>query len=606
MQNAEFEQLELLASLDRLRQRVRDWTTSRSLWEPVARSQAVLDRVLKRVETLQIRYEAPLVIATFGGTGTGKSTLVNALVGQEVSQSGRQRPTTRMPVLIAHTDTDLSALQLPLNEVEVVTFANPVLKDFLVIDCPDPDTSETSEAGTNLDRLRSLLPYCDVLLVVSTQQKYRSARVTDELQAAASGCRMVFVQTHADLDEDIRSDWRTVLSEDYEVPDLFFIDSMKAFDEQRQGLEPTGEFGRLLRLLTSELGASQRVRLRRANIVDLLQVGLSRTVETIDASTGPLKELSDVLNQQRISLSERMSLRLRKELMTSHGLWERRLLDSVNEHWGASPFSTLLRVYNGLGGILASLTFFRARSTAQLALLGTIQGKRWLDSLRQEQQTEESLHRVSRFGLDESHLREAEIVVSGYVSAAGFQQELLNRHSIDELKREAAVVENQFVLDAGNRIDDAINDLAERNSRWIVRIWYEVLFVAYLLFVVYRVGWNFFYESFMTDAALLSSDFYLAAGLFLVLWSVLLVTSFTRRLRRGMRQQVDKLVNQMVDRKLDRGLFPELEEELRNAQRHADTARQLQVEVNSLRDHIARPEHLAARKASVETQPVSE
>ena len=603
MQNSEFEQLELLASLDRIRQRVRDWVEVPTRWEPLAHCQAILDRVLKRVETLQIRFEAPLVVATFGGTGTGKSTLVNALVGEVVSDAGRERPTTRKPVLIAHADTKLDLLRIPLADVDIIRLDSPVLKDFLIIDCPDPDTSEGGQPGTNLERLRSLLPVCDVLLVVSTQQKYRSARVTDELQTAAAGCRMVFVQTHADLDEDIRTDWQQHLSESYEVPDLFFVDSNKALQEQRMQLHPSGEFGRLLNLLTNELGVAQRVRIRRANIVDLLQVGLTRSVEILSDAAKPLQELTDVLVQQRTALSQRMAERLQSELMSSHGLWERRLLDAVNEHWGSSPFSAALRVYNGLGGILASLTMFRARSTAQLALLGTIQGKRWLDSLRQEQRTEETLERVSRFGLDEAHLQEAEIVVSGYVSAAGIEQSMLRRQSLDDLKREAAIVESHFVLDAGQRIDAAISELAVRNSQWLIRAWYEFLLLIYLLFVIYRVGWNFFYESFFESAPLLSSDFYLAAGLFLVLWTGLLVTSFTRRLRHGMREHVEKLVGQMVQRKLDRGLFPALEEELRNAQRQVESAQQLQIEVDALRDRIADPGHLGSQKKLHETAP---
>ena len=63
-------------------------------------------------------------------------------------------------------------------------------------------------------RLRAILPKCDVLLVTATQQKYRSARVADELAAAARGAHVVFVQTHADLDDDIRDDWRQVLEAD--------------------------------------------------------------------------------------------------------------------------------------------------------------------------------------------------------------------------------------------------------------------------------------------------------------------------------------------------------------------------------------------------------
>ena len=56
------------------------------------------DYVLPRLESL----DAPLLAVVGGSTGAGKSTLVNSLVGAEVSRSGVLRPTTRSPVLVHH------------------------------------------------------------------------------------------------------------------------------------------------------------------------------------------------------------------------------------------------------------------------------------------------------------------------------------------------------------------------------------------------------------------------------------------------------------------------------------------------------------------------
>ncbi|MEV8536058.1 dynamin family protein [Streptomyces sp. NPDC051211] len=48
--------------------------------------------------------EAPLLAVIGGSTGAGKSTLVNSLVGRQVSEAGVLRPTTRTPVLVCHPD----------------------------------------------------------------------------------------------------------------------------------------------------------------------------------------------------------------------------------------------------------------------------------------------------------------------------------------------------------------------------------------------------------------------------------------------------------------------------------------------------------------------
>src|SRR5699024_3359423 len=58
------------------------------------------DYVIPRAE----RLEAPLLAVVGGSTGAGKSTLVNSLVGQEVSRASAIRPTTRRPVLVHHPD----------------------------------------------------------------------------------------------------------------------------------------------------------------------------------------------------------------------------------------------------------------------------------------------------------------------------------------------------------------------------------------------------------------------------------------------------------------------------------------------------------------------
>jgi hypothetical protein len=597
MSLSEITQFEALSQIDELARLAREWADRPVAWAPANRCNALVKRVLDRVETLRIRLEAPLVVATFGGTGSGKSTLVNALVGEECSPTGRQRPTTRRPVLIAHPRMSLDALGLPLDDLEVVHRDAELLRDIVLIDCPDPDTSESEEAGTNLARLRTLLPYCDVLLYASTQQKYRSARVLEELGQGSSGCRLIFVQTHADADEDIREDWRQHLRGRYEVPDMFFVDSPRALREQQAGQRPSGDFGRLLDTLTTQLAASERARVRRVNVIDLLQAAFVRCREWIADARPGLSQLVTALAEQRRHLSERMAEQLQSQLLSNRNLWERRLLSAVTDTWGFTPFSAMLRMYAGLGGLIASFSLYRARNTVQMALIGAVQGARWLREKHQEQSADSDVAKAAMFSIDDDLLRESELVVQGHIRVAELDVEHAGRRNVDDLRRQAVNVERQFLGDAGRRIDSIIARLAQQNSRWYVRGWYELLFLAYVAFLLYRVGRNFFYDSFLRDQPLLTTDFYIPAGIFFILWSLLLVMMFTRRLRRGLKSEIDDLAREMVDVRLSQGLFPHWEQTADEAETYGEDLETLHTRASQLREQFASPGLGGARPA---------
>ena len=564
----ELQQLTILAEIDDLVLRVRRWINDAPAWDPARKARSLVSKIPDRVHALRIRLESPLVVATFGGTGTGKSTLVNALIGQEASESGRQRPTTTMPILLVHPDIETTALGFDLSQFQVKKIDAPVLRDLIIIDCPDPDTSEAAESGSNLARLRSILPHCDVLLYVSTQQKYRSARIAEELADAAAGCRLVFVQTHAEQDSDVRDDWRRSLAPGYQVPDMFFVDSRRAFAEQAQGQRPSGDFGRLLELLTNQCGTSRRVAIRRANLIDLLEEALTVCRTDYDGELANIRKLQEILDLQRTKLRDSLTNQLRDELLVNRNLWERRLLSAVTNIWGFSPFSAVLRLYNGLGAFIASFSLFRARSSAQMALIGAVQGARWLKSRVEEQGADSSLERLASFGITDQHLQESRMVVSGYVHSAGIDsEEFSNRRDLHQLRHQAATVESQFLGDARRGIDELIEQLAIQNCSALTRYRYEILLLLYLVFLIGRIGHNFFWSSFLAPIVgnadhaepLLTVDFYIPAMIFLMMWSAILVLSYTWRLRRGLSAQIHKLAQAMVETRISEGLFPSVD-----------------------------------------------
>ncbi|HVR33544.1 MAG TPA: dynamin family protein [Acidimicrobiia bacterium] len=142
--------------------------------------QAHLMGILRRYLEPRLAEPAhPVVVAVFGPTGSGKSTLVNTLVGRPISEAGVLRPTTRRAVVwVHHRSADIVEEMLAASgPVEVVADDHPVLSSIAIVDTPDIDSiAEDHRAQTT-----AILEAADVAIAVTTPQRYADAVPWDVL-----------------------------------------------------------------------------------------------------------------------------------------------------------------------------------------------------------------------------------------------------------------------------------------------------------------------------------------------------------------------------------------------------------------------------------------
>src|SRR6478609_7873926 len=193
-------------ALDRLRARLRDLALPLDApGAAQARSdrRAALDQLDDYLLPRLRSAGAPLLVVVGGSTGAGKSTLVNSLLGERVSDPGVLRPTTRSPVLVHHPldggwfagDRVLPGLARlagdrapgadPAAEpgaAAVRLVPSPALpRGLALLDAPDVDSVE--EANRRL--AAQLLAAADLWLFVTTAARYADAVPWDLLHTAA-------------------------------------------------------------------------------------------------------------------------------------------------------------------------------------------------------------------------------------------------------------------------------------------------------------------------------------------------------------------------------------------------------------------------------------
>jgi hypothetical protein len=598
MTRPELAHLELLAEMDSLTRAMDRWADAAPDWQPADTCRALAERLRERAGAMRVRLEAPLIVATLGGTGTGKSALVNALVGAEVTSTGKSRPTTQRPKLICRPDLTPKILGIDPGSVELVHRDLPGLAELVIVDCPDPDTTEETEsAGTNLSRLRAILPHCDVLVIATTQQKYRSARVAHELATAAAGARLVFVQTHADEDEDIRDDWRAVLEEQYTTGHIFLVDSLGALEDAREGRPPRGEFAALVDLLTRQLAGTAPVRIRQANYLDLVADTLDTCRARIEEGMPAVRKLEGALAHERMTLAGHLADQMRSELLASRRQWEMRLVGKVASRWGFSPLALVLRIFQGIGGLLTSALLLRARTPAQVALWGVFEAGRNLQRFRGKRRADLAADRAVADCWDQGELRQSALVVDGYAAEAGLDR---RRASLDAISAEAAQAGASFVSGVSTELESLLGRVAQRHSGLVTRWIYEIALAAMLVVLLVRPAKNFFYDSWLASppAEVYGLNFYVLSLFWLLLWCMLLLWCFTTRLRRGLRSEITQLSEGWKNPKPAAGVFASLESQCRHIDRFAGELERLRQHVAGLKRRLALPDEKLGQRRS--------
>ncbi len=214
-----------------LAERIDALETAASLLEGIAPEQTVheVQEVLDRIDRRRALSAEHTVVGLFGATGSGKSSLVNALVGAEISRAAVRRPTTASPVAAVIGDRGSDALldwleveerhhldgtETPLDSAarrpprgrrarREASQAGEGAPGLVLLDLPDLDSVETANRAI-AERMTGMV---DVIVWVTDPQKYADSVLHQEFVRPFAGHDAVTVLVLNQIDR-IREDER--------------------------------------------------------------------------------------------------------------------------------------------------------------------------------------------------------------------------------------------------------------------------------------------------------------------------------------------------------------------------------------------------------------
>jgi len=440
-------------------------------WRPLRNEIPLLTNRIEEIRRRETRTGELLVLALIGGSGVGKSTVLNAIAGDHLAETSEFRPCTSTPT-VYHPP----GIKMPFQDWKCV--AGSALENLIIIDTPDSDTV----VRKHRDTVQHVLDQSDLILLCGSEEKYLDEATWSLLRPLRNERAIVCLETKAHHQNDIRNHWLARLeSEGLTCEGYFRLQALRTLDRKLCGLMPETDeldFPKLEEFLREALDRERIRSIKQSNALGLVRKTLDHLNANVCEKSQQLRSARAAIDQAEKRLRAEALDLLRRDLLAESHLWTYAVGREIS-----------LRAKGVIGTLFHAVEMLR---TIPVRLMRWLPGSRSHDGLHAADTLASNRLLDSQVVLLEQPLRDLFAKVDSQLQLKLVQAEFERTPSEAKSSDFAIEVSSRVQHALKGPVRDRIARYARHTTSWPVTVLLDAPVIAFAVYTAWRIVRDYF------------------------------------------------------------------------------------------------------------------